>query len=39
MKRYLEAKVNRKAVALNPAELKSRLERLEERISALRRCL
>ncbi len=39
MKRRLEVKVNRKAVALNPAELKARLERLEERISSLRRCL
>ncbi len=39
MKRRMEIKVHRKAVAFNPAELKARLERLEERISALRRCL
>jgi len=39
MKRRLEIKTTGKTIALNPAELRNRLEKLEERISSLRRCL
>ncbi len=35
----MEIKTTNKVVALNPSELKARLEKLEGRISSLRRCL